>query len=409
VIPDWTELGLRTGPPRSARTPVEVTPILAPMVEAGRRLLAEPLRGITIDGNLRSDLTPRPGTVSDTAPVVDAGAAFLATLDHDQVGRVMFAPDASERRMWLNVHPNIMRHGLLLEDLSTGQRQAALALMAASLSARGFQQARDIMRINGLLVEVTGRADDYGEWPYFISLFGNPSAGEPWGWQIDGHHLNLNVTVVDGHVVVTPSFMGSEPCRITSGRLAGTSVLAAEQQAGLSLLRSLDGEQLDRAIAHSSILPGDLPSELEHPIDGRMAAGAFKDNAVIGYEGVPADSLSDAQRKLLVDLVGTFVGWAPDSQAALHRQDVEAHLGETHFLWMGAVAAEGPFYYRVHSPVVLVEFDHHPGIVFDNLEPSHHHIHTIWRTPNGGDYGADLLRQHHQRFDHQNGHHEPRT
>jgi hypothetical protein len=88
--------------------------------------------------------------------------------------------------------------------------------------------------------------------------------------------------------------------------------------------------------------------------------------------------------------------------------EVEAHLDETHFAWMGATGDEGPFYYRVQSPVVLIEFDHHPGIVFDNLTPSPHHIHSIIRTPNGGDYGADLLRQHHDRFDHSSGRHARR-
>ena len=69
---------------------------------------------------------------------------------------------------------------------------------------------------------------------------------------------------------------------------------------------------------------------------------------------------------------------------------------------------DGPFYYRVHSPVVMIEFDHHPGVVFDNPVPSRNHIHMIVRTPNGGDYGVDLLRQHHERYDHSHGTHEPR-
>ena len=64
-----------------------------------------------------------------------------------------------------------------------------------------------------------------------------------------------------------------------------------------------------------------------------------------------------------------------------------------------------PFYYRIHSPVVLVEFDQHAGVIFDNAEPSSHHIHTIIRTPNGGDYGLDLLAQHHAGVDHSTGSH----
>jgi hypothetical protein len=37
---------------------------------------------------------------------------------------------------------------------------------------------------------------------------------------------------------------------------------------------------------------------------------------------------------------------------------------------------------------------HTPGIVYDNDTPSRDHIHTVVRTPNGNDYGKDLLRQH---------------
>jgi hypothetical protein len=88
--------------------------------------------------------------------------------------------------------------------------------------------------------------------------------------------------------------------------------------------------------------------------------------------------------------------------------EVDQHLDETYFAWMGAVADDGPFYYRVHSPVVLIEFDHHPGVAFDNVMPSRNHIHTIIRTPNGGDYGLDLLRQHHERYDHSTGIHTAR-
>ncbi len=51
--------------------------------------------------------------------------------------------------------------------------------------------------------------------------------------------------------------------------------------------------------------------------------------------------------------------------------------------WLGGITGDEPFYYRIHSPIVLVEFDQHGGVVFDNAEPSRHHIHTMIRTPNG--------------------------
>ena len=406
---DWTQLGLRGLPPMSARTkPAAFPPFLQSALDAAVASTAEPLVGISTDGKIHRGLFPLRATGVTTAPIVDAAQRFLSTLDTKQRSKVVFDLEADERRMWFNIHPNVFRHGLILEDLTAVQRKAALRLMEVTLSSRGFAQARDVMRLNAILIEVTGKPGDYGEFPYFVSFFGMPSADAPWGWQIDGHHLNLNVFILGDQLVFTPSFMGSEPCRVTSGPLAGTEVFVPEARAGLALVRSLDASQCGRAVLRKTILPDDLPPELKHPVDGRTAAGAFKDNAVIPYAGVRADSLSDAQRRLLIALIGTYVGWVHDGQAAVKMTEVEAHLDETHFAWMGATGDEGPFYYRVQSPVVLIEFDHHPGIVFDNLEPSHHHVHTIVRTPNGGDYGADLLRQHHERFDHSSGHHVPR-
>ena len=406
---DWTELGLRGLPSMSARTrPPAFPPFLQDMFDAATAALAQPLAGISSEGTVRPGLFPLRATGVTTAPILDAAQNFLAALDATQRAKVVLDTEADERRLWFNIHPYVYRHGLMLEDLAPAQREAAMKLMAATLSARGFAQARDIMRLNGLLVEITGRSADFGEWPYFVTLFGMPSADAPWGWQIDGHHLNLNFLVLGDQLVFTPSFMGSEPCSVASGPLAGTAVFVPEARAGLSLIRALDESQSRKAVLRRSILPEDLPEELKHLVDGRMVAGAFKDNAVIPYAGVRGNELSDAQRKLLLAVVGTYVGWARDGHAAVKMTEVEAHLDETHFAWMGATGDGGPFYYRVQSPVVLIEFDHHPGIVFDNLTPSHHHIHTIIRTPNGGDYGTDLLRQHHERFDHSSGRHVPK-
>jgi Protein of unknown function (DUF3500) len=403
---DWTELGLRGLPSLSARTrPAAFPPFLQPMFDAAAAALARPLVGISSDGNVRPGLFPLRATGVATAPILDAAQGFLAALDTAQRAKVVLDAEADERRMWFNIHPNVYRHGLMLEDLAPVQREAAMRLMAATLSARGFAQARDIMRLNGLLVEITGKPEDFGEWPYFVTIFGMPAADAPWGWQIDGHHLNLNFFVLGDQLVFTPSFMGSEPCSVASGPLAGTAVFVPEARAGLAFMRALDERQSRKAVLRGSILPEDLPPELNDLVDGRMVAAAFKDNAVIPYTGVRGDELSDAQRRLLLALVGTYVGWARDGHAAVKMTEVEAHLGETHFAWMGATGDDGPFYYRVQSPVVLIEFDHHPGIVFDNLTPSPHRIHSIIRTPNGGDYGTDLLRQHHERFDHSSGRH----
>jgi hypothetical protein len=405
----WTEFGLNHMPHFSARRKVDFPPPLQALIDERASRLAEPLTGLTADGTVREGLFSLEATGVSTAPVTDAAQAFLGALDGDRRGRAVFPLDAEERRTWLNIHPYVFRHGVMLEDLPQDQRELALDLMRATLSYQGFSQARDIMRLNRLLGDVSNSPDEFGEWPYFVSVFGDPSSGEPWAWQIDGHHLSVNCTVIEDQMVLTPTFMGSEPCHVYDGPLAGTMVFAAEERAGLDLMRSLDDAQAATAVLRPSIRPEDLPAELQHPFDGRMVGGAFKDNAKIGYEGVPGSDLSDAQRKLLRLLVAAYVGWTREGHAEVRMREVDAHLDETYFAWMGTTDAEGPFYYRVQSPVVLIEFDHHPGVVFDNVVPTRNHIHTVIRTPNAGDYGADLLRQHHDRFDHSGGHHVARS
>ncbi len=78
------------------------------------------------------------------------------------------------------------RHGLLIETLDSNQRQLAVALIEASLGVREFELARDIMRLNETLAEITGSWDEYGEWLYWLSIFGTPSVDQPWGWQSTG-------------------------------------------------------------------------------------------------------------------------------------------------------------------------------------------------------------------------------
>lgn len=401
---DWTEFGLRPLPVMSARSRVVEVPPIQGAIDAlyaqCNAALEMPLRGISCDGDIVHGLFGVQRGAIDTAPIRDAALAFTQSLDPAVRATLTFPLDSTTRRNWFNVHMNFFRHGVMLEDLPMAQRELGLDMLRATLSARGFTQVRNIMRLNEVLAQASGSDDEFGEWPYFITIFGTPSPDEPWGWQFDGHHINVNCFVFGDEVVLTPTFMGSEPCKVTSGPFASIDVFAPEQQVGIDLIRSLDAQQQDIAVMYESIMPGTLPAHLEHWIDGRMQAGAFKDNIVLPYQGLRADSLSDRQRRLLINAMGTYLGWGRDDHAAVRAAEVNAHLDETWFSWYGGTGDEDPFYYRIHSPVVLIEFDHHPGVVFDNEQPTHHHIHTILRTPNGGDYGADLLGRHHAEFDH---------
>ena len=289
----------------------------------------------------------------------------------------------------------------MLEDLTPAQREAALAMLRASLSERGFETVRGAMKLNETLAVITGNTAELGEWIYFLSLFGTPSLDQPWGWQIDGHHLIVNCFVLGDQMVLTPSFVGAEPAIADRGPYAGTAVLQDEQQRARELIRSLTPAQRSRAVLFESVLAKDLPPGRVAGGEGRVLAGAYKDNLVLPYEGLRGDALSGGQRELLLQLVETYVGYARPDQAAIRLQEVGAHLDETLIAWMGRDGDDDVFYYKIHSPVLLIELDHQSGVFLDNDEPARFHVHTVARTPNGNDYGRDLLRQHYAR------HHTP--
>jgi hypothetical protein len=164
-------------------------------------------------------------------------------------------------------------------------------------------------------------------------------------------------------------------------------VFAAEEQGGLALMRTLEPSQRERAIVAT-----ELPPE--------VFTVAFRDNAELAYAGLRYGELSSAQQRSLLALVGVYTGRIRPGHADVRLDAVKRHLADTHFAWMGGVDEDSVFYYRIQSPVILIEFDHQRGIAFANDQPSRNHIPTVVRTPNGGDYGRDLLRQHHERFDH---------
>ncbi len=380
-------LRLRQRAAVSGRVRAALPPNLQRYADTGEALIAEPFRGVTAEGTAVAGLFPLQPTGVSTRPLLAAAEAWLASLGDEQRRRVRFDLDTDAWRRWSNIHPFVMRHGVALDELTPAQRAHALALLHESLSASGWKTARDVMRLNEFVRTLTGSDAEYGEWLYWLSVMGTPSPATPWGWQLDGHHLIVNCLVLGDQVVMTPMFMGSEPVAAETGPYAGTRVFETEERQGLALIRAFTPEQRRR-----TILSSELP--------GEVFTAAFRDNFEMKYEGIRFGDLSSVQQRLLLEVLETYVGRLRPGHAEIRLGEVKRHLADTCFAWMGGVDEESAFYYRLHSPVILIEFDHQRGIVFDNDAPSRHHIHTVVRTPNGNDYGRDLLRQHHARFDH---------
>ncbi len=363
--------------------------------EAEARGLAEPFKGVTTDGDVVPGLFPIRSTGVSTAPVRRSADAFLATLTPEQRSKTIFSVDDPEWRKWMNQHFYI-RQGTAFYEMTETQREVAFDLLRASLSAKGLEQSRDIMRLNHTLGELNdNNFDEYGEWRYWITVMGTPSNTEPWGWQLDGHHLIVNYFVLGDQVVMTPTFMGSEPVTANSGRHKGTTVLQAEQNKGLALINALNDVQREKAIIEVSKTRNNNVGE------------AFQDNVVLDYAGIRAAEFTAEQKEQLLDLISEYVRNMRDGHAEVKMDEVQQHLDETRFAWIGGTEPNSVFYYRIHSPVILIEFDHQTPIALRYLEqgqPTREHIHTVVRTPNGNDYGKDLLRQHYQQHPHPHRH-----
>ena len=355
--------------------------------------LAEPFRGVTTNGTVEPGLFALRSTKVSTEPARTAAVAFLAALTPAQRQKTTFPVDDIEWRKWMN-QDFYIRQGMKFKDMSDPKRVAVFGLLKSSLSAKGLQLSRDIMRLNETLGELNNNDFvRYGEGEYWVTLMGEPSKDKPWGWQLDGHHLIINYLVLGDQVVMTPTFLGSEPVIATSGKYKGTTILQDEQALGLRLVQSFTPDQQKKVILESNKTKNYNLGE------------AFKDNLVLDYAGLPGSAMNAAQKQHLLNLIGSYVGAMDSGHAKIKMDEVRKHLDATHFAWIGGTEEKSVYYYRVHSPVILIEFDHQNPVGLRHLSkaptlPDHEHIHTVMRTPNGNDYGKDLLRQHYLKHPH---------
>ncbi|MFI8191586.1 DUF3500 domain-containing protein [Streptomyces sp. NPDC085946] len=349
--------------------------------------------GVTTDGTVVDDLYAIHSTGVSTDAVVQAAQAFLDGLTTEERRAAVFEVDADEWLAWSNVD-GYRREGARMGDLTEKQRDLGYALLGAALSADGLTRSRNIMKLNAFLGDYSGGGKDtLTEGAYCFTFMGTPSTTEPWGFQYEGHHLAVNYFVLGDQVVMTPTFMGSEP---TSATYDGEEITLFEKEtrAGLTLLRALTAAQRKKVVSG------------EAKAGDNLKAGAGQDNLQLAHQGLAASEFTQAQRAKLLDLVRVYVGYMADGHADVRMKEVEAHLDDTYFFWIGEAEDSSAFYYRVHSPVVLIEYDAQSPLAYGNTSgggggtggpggtPTQQHIHTVVRTPNGNDYGVDLLRLH---------------
>ncbi|WP_151775339.1 DUF3500 domain-containing protein [Streptomyces abyssomicinicus] len=382
-------------------------PFLRDLLAHWDGLYREPFVGITSDGTVREGLYALPGTgPSGPAPShsasepAEAAGRFLAMLTPGELDAVRYDVDAPQWRAWSNPEFMVYRVGLRMEVLTDDKRSAIHDVLRASLSAEGYTQVSGAMELNGHLGELVGLPTVMNRHSYWFSLFGDPAAGargEPWGWQLFGHHVAVNFVSVGGRHVIAPVFLGAEPALADAEDGPRAPLFAARERIALELAGSLTKAQRARAVVFGSVLDPAMPKGRLHPADERHVAGAFRDNRVVPYEGIPAGELDGPQRDLLRRVVADFLDLLVEGQRALALAEYDAHVHETWFSWYGATDGSQPFYFRVHSPVLIAEFDDHAGVWLTNKLPARFHVHTTLRHPNGNDYAKALIARWRER------------
>ena len=313
------------------------------------------------------------------ATMAKAATQFLDSLQADQKTKVSFPFEGNERLQWHFI-PNEMfpRKGLMLKDMNEAQRRLAHDLLRSGLSARGYLKVTSIIELEDILkaIEVGGKMARNKE-EYYFSIFGTPGAKGRWGWRVEGHHVSLRLTIVDGaathEVASSPMFLGSNPAEVQEGEKKGQRVLAAEEDAARALIVALPSDLQKQAVANA-VAPGDILTMNKNDITPLADQGVL-------YSQLPAK-----QQALLKQLIEVYTSNMETEIAKERMTRIEnAGLGKVRFAWLGEIEKGKKHYYMVQGPTFLIEYD--------NTQNNGNHIHSVWRDFNG-DFGRDLLREH---------------
>jgi hypothetical protein len=321
-----------------------------------------------------------PPTYADTlsSDLARAAGAFLSTLEPAQRSRAQLAFDSDERLNWFYIPKE--REGLTLKQMAPAQQQAALRLIEAGLSQKGYSKAQAVRALEAVLAEMEKDPVRRDVEKYYLTIFGEPSPTGTWGMRWEGHHLSLHWTLVQGRAIATtPQFFGSNPAEVREGPKKGTRVLHAEEDLGRELVTALSAEQRATAVV-SPTAPDDI-------LTTNTRKAAIQANTGLAYAAMTA-----TQRGLLLALIDEYASAQPQALAAERVAKLkQAGLDGVTFAWMGGIEKGAPHYYRVQGPTFLIEYD--------CVQNGANHIHAVWRDFNG-DFGVDLLEAHYKHAAH---------
>jgi hypothetical protein len=312
--------------------------------------------------------------------MTQAAKKLVSSLDDAQRSKAQFKFKDNERSNWHFIPKP--RNGLPVKEMDQAQRKLAHALLSSGLSGHGYEKATNIMSLETILYDLEGAARKFPRDPelYYFSIFGNPGSKETWGWRVEGHHLSVNYSIVNGELIAgTPSFMGTNPGEVRAGPRKGVRILGEEEELGRKLVKSLTEQQRGKAVFTDSA-PKEIITEAKRKVEP------------LDRVGIASAELDKTQNATLLQLIKSYVErLRPDVAADDIQRIAKAGLDKIYFGWAGGLDRGQPHYYRVQGPTFLLEYD--------NTQNDANHVHAVWRDFDG-DFGEDLLRKHYNEVAH---------
>ena len=310
---------------------------------------------------------------ANTAEVVAATKAFLATLDASTKAKVTYAfTDNQSRQTWSNFPAQqVPRKGVALSDLDDTAKAAAMALVKTMLSAQGYSQVETIQKADDWLNQNSASGtDSFGsDTDYYIAVYGSPSATSPFMVQFGGHHLARNYTYKGTTASITPDFSGTEPKTFT---ISNTRVEPLKEKAGtlFSLFDSLSDSE-------------DQKAKLASTINDILMGPGVDSGKFPSTEGLEVSDLSAAQQKLVVAAIGAWVDDANPGMAASLMKTYTSQLDQTTIAYANSTTVDGEnTYLRIDGPRVWIELVNTRSRSTPNV-----HYHGVYRDKND-DYGS---------------------
>ena len=309
------------------------------------------------------------GVQQETSAMVEAANAFLKSLSDELRERANLKLKDAERRNWTNLPAPRDAGGVRLGDLKPEQVKLVCRLLATMFSDQGYRKMRDIMLADDQLLR-NGRArPGFGTENFSVVIFGNPSASEAWAFQIDGHHVGVNLAIKGQDITMSPSFIGTQPHKF---EIEKHVFLPFQKETNLAyrLLNSLNDDQIKAAVQSEK--------------RGRIVTGPGNDGKTPNAQGLKCDQLDEKQRKVLTRLIQQWVYDLPERKAKARMKEIKNEIEQMTLSWNGGKEKGSDISYRIQSPSLIIEYACQDlgGNPID-------HLHSMYRNPKN-EYGGQL-------------------